>query len=326
MSARVSVVIPVYNVERFLKECVDSVLNQTYSDFEIILVDDGSTDNSGSLCDDYLSQDNRIKVIHRENGGLSAARNTGMDSATGEYIYFLDSDDYIEACTFEHLVNVAESENADMVFFDGYVFYDECYDECEDDGLVDRYNRRRQYSTSRGRQVLYDLLENEEYRTAVPLTFTRTEYLRNNKLRFYEGILHEDELFTFQVFNANGMIAHCHKQLYARRIRPASIMTSSGAERRYISMLTIYNELAEMYRTKKAEGEAATMYLIREAKSVIAKYKLMDKQKQQEHAASYKKFKKSVMSFNGFGDIKLKIKCSGPLMNRYYRAINKYKK
>ena len=322
MSAQVSVVVPVYNVERYLKECVDSVLNQTYSDFEIILVDDGSTDGSGKLCDDYLSVDNRIKVIHRENGGLSAARNTGMDAATGDYIYFLDSDDYIESATFEHLVHTAKTDDADIVFFDGYVYYTDC----EDDGNTYGYTRKKHYQTDTGKTVLEELLINEEYRTAVPLTFYKAHYLQKSNIRFYEGILHEDELFTFQTFNANGTVAHCHEALYARRIRPASIMTASSNERRFTSMLAIYNELAEMYRTKRAEGHAADMYLIRTAKAVIARYKLLSDEQQVQFADSYKEFKKSVMRFKGFGDMKLKIKCSGPIMNKVYRGINKYKK
>ena len=322
MSALVSVVIPVYNVEQYLNECVDSVLDQTYSDYEIILVDDGSTDNSGKLCDDYLSLDNRIKVIHRENGGLSAARNTGMDAATGDYIYFLDSDDYIESVTLERLVHTAKTDDADIVFFDGYVFYTDC----EDDGTSYGYSRHDHYQTDTGRKVLEKLLINEEYRTAVPLTFYNAKYLQKSNLRFYEGILHEDELFTFQTFNANGIVAHCHEELYARRIRLASIMTASSNERRFTSMLVIFNELAEMYRTKRAEGHAADMYLIRTAKAVIARYKLLSDEQQVQFADSYKEFKKSVMRYKGFGDMKLKIKCSGPIMNKIYRGINKYKK
>lgn len=322
MSALVSVVIPVYNVEQYLNECVDSVLDQTYSDYEIILVDDGSTDNSGKLCDDYLSLDNRIKVIHRENGGLSAARNTGMDAATGDYIYFLDSDDYIESVTLERLVHTAKTDDADIVFFDGYVFYTDC----EDDGTSYGYSRHDHYQTDTGRKVLEKLLINEEYRTAVPLTFYNAKYLQKSNLRFYEGILHEDELFTFQTFNADGVVAHCYEELYARRIRPASIMTASSNERRYTSMLTIYHELAEMYRIKRAEGNSAKMYLTRTAKAVIARYKLLSDEQQVQFADSYKEFKKSVMRYKGFGDMKLKIKCSGPIMNKIYRGINKYKK
>lgn len=319
MSSTVSVVIPVYNVEEYLRECVDSVLRQTYSDLEIILVDDGSSDNSGSLCDEYKESDNRIQVIHRENGGLSAARNTGMGAVTGEYIYFLDSDDYIKPETIEDLVAVSEQEKVDIVFFDGYVFYTDC----EDDGSAYLYKRKNRYKTVNGRDQLYLLLVNDEYRTAVPLNFFKSEFLRKNELRFVEGILHEDELFTFQAFNADGIVAHCHEELYARRIRPASIMTASSAEKRYNSMLTIYFELANMYRSKTASGQAADMYLIREAKSVIAKYNMLSEEQQKIYAASFKEFKKSVMSFKGFGDMKLKIKCSGPIMNKYYRGISK---
>lgn len=89
----VSIIVPVYNVEEYLSECVDSVLNQTYSDIEVILVDDGSTDQSGNICDEYAEMDSRIKVIHKKNEGVSAARNTGIETASGERIIFVDSDD-----------------------------------------------------------------------------------------------------------------------------------------------------------------------------------------------------------------------------------------
>lgn len=322
MNHKVSIVIPVYNVEEYLRECIDSVLRQTYSNLEIILVDDGSTDNSGTICEEYKKTDSRIKAIHRENGGLSAARNTGMEAATGEYIYFLDSDDYIVDVTIERLISTAQAEKADMVFFDGYVFYTDC----EDDGSANKYRRSRIYKTQHGRNLLAELLMNDEYRTAVPLSFMKRGYLRDNKICFYEGILHEDELFTFLVFNADGIVAHCHEELYARRIRPASIMTASSADKRYYSMLTVYFQLAEMYRDNKANGQAADMYLIREAKSVIAKYHLLSEKQREQYVDSFKAFKKSVMRFKGFGDIKLKIKCSGSIMNMYYRGVNKLKK
>lgn len=100
----ISVIVPVYNVEKYLNRCVDSIINQTYTDLEIILVDDGSTDSSGSICDEYAKKDERIKVIHKENGGLSDARNTGVASATGDYVSFIDSDDYIEPDMMELLI------------------------------------------------------------------------------------------------------------------------------------------------------------------------------------------------------------------------------
>lgn len=315
----VSVIIPVYNVEKYLEECVDSVLAQTYTDWEAILVDDGATDSSGRMCDAYAAKDPRIRVIHRENGGLSAARNTGLKAARGEYVYFLDSDDYIEPDTLALLLKTAEREQADVVFFDGYVFFDEC----EEDGCVSRYLRKVPYTPKNGRKMLPELLEKGEYRTAVPLMLFRKGYLLENELWFAEGIIHEDELFTFLVYNADGRVAHCHRQLYARRVRPASIMTSSGALRRWESMLKIYYVLSDMYRSGAASGEAASMYLIRTAKSVLGKYNLLSEADRENMVKQHRAFQKDVMSHKGFGDMKLKIKCSGKLGNLWYRAQNK---
>lgn len=110
-----SVIIPVYNVEEYVGRCVDSVLNQTYKNLEVLLVDDGSKDSSGAICDTYPEKDPRVKVIHKENGGLSSARNTGMDIASGEYITFLDSDDWIEPDGYEHLMELMQRYQVKLV-------------------------------------------------------------------------------------------------------------------------------------------------------------------------------------------------------------------
>ena len=111
----ISVIVPVYNIEKYIARCIESLMNQTYKDLEIILVDDGSTNSAGEICDAYAQKDNRIKVIHRENGGLSAARNTGIDIATGEYISFIDGDDWIEDTMYEEMVQLAKEQLADLV-------------------------------------------------------------------------------------------------------------------------------------------------------------------------------------------------------------------
>lgn len=113
---KVSVIVPVYNVEKYLNKCLDSIINQTYKNIEIILVDDGSTDNSGIICDKYSQTDNRIKVIHKKNGGLSDARNTGIKNATGKILSFIDSDDYIEKNMIENLAKELISYDCDIVF------------------------------------------------------------------------------------------------------------------------------------------------------------------------------------------------------------------
>ena len=111
---KVSVIVPVYNTEQYLKECVDSLLKQTLTDLEIILIDDGSPDNSAYICDEYAKLDSRVKVIHKENGGLSSARNAALDICKGEYIGFVDSDDFVEPTMFEELYNSAINYNSDI--------------------------------------------------------------------------------------------------------------------------------------------------------------------------------------------------------------------
>lgn len=111
---KISVIIPVYNSEKFLDACIDSIVKQTYQNFEIILVDDGSTDDSPSLCDQYAAQDKRIKVIHQDNQGVSAARNNGLDLATGDLVSFIDSDDTLDEDMYELLVKLFEENSADI--------------------------------------------------------------------------------------------------------------------------------------------------------------------------------------------------------------------
>ena len=111
---KVSIVIPVYNVEKYLARCIQSVINQTYENIEIILVDDGSMDSSGKLCDTYKMKDNRIKVIHQRNLGVSAARNVGLDLAEGDSITFIDADDYVAENYIETLVNLMKKEKAEI--------------------------------------------------------------------------------------------------------------------------------------------------------------------------------------------------------------------
>ena len=120
----VSVIIPVYNVEKYMRRCIDSIINQTYTNLEIILVDDGASDRSGKICDEYAQMDHRIKVLHKENGGLASARNAGIQIATGEYISYVDSDDWVETEFIEVLLKGCQDNNAKM----SICRYRECFD------------------------------------------------------------------------------------------------------------------------------------------------------------------------------------------------------
>ena len=119
----ISVIVPVYNVEKYLERCIDSILKQTYSDLEILLIDDGSSDKSGKICDEYAKKDNRIKVIHKKNGGISDVRNVGIENAKGDYIGFVDSDDYIADDMFETLYKLSNENNADISIVSFYEMY-----------------------------------------------------------------------------------------------------------------------------------------------------------------------------------------------------------
>lgn len=240
----VSIIVPVYNVEAYIQECVCSVLEQGYRKIELILVDDGSKDNSGQICDKYAEEDERIKVIHQKNGGLSVARNTGLSQAQGKYVYFLDSDDYIEKGTIEILVDLAERTNSDVVFFDAKI---------KNENKSNKYNenfytRQGEYSNpTKGSEAFYKLNENNEFFTAVPLLFIRREVLEKDKLAFYEDILHEDELFTFNLFMCSDKVVHLPMSLYNRRVREESIMTSKVKAKNYTSLFVIFNQILNMY-------------------------------------------------------------------------------
>ena len=121
---KVSVIVPVYNAEKYFQECVDSILRQTLADLELILVDDGSTDSSPALCDRYAEQDLRVRVIHQANAGLSAARNRGIEVATGEWIAFVDSDDFIDANMYRTMIIAAEAKGAQLAVCTGYYYSD----------------------------------------------------------------------------------------------------------------------------------------------------------------------------------------------------------
>lgn len=302
----VSIVIPVYQVEKYLCEAVDSAIAACKffdeTKCEIILVDDGSTDDCGHICDEYHAAYGMIRVIHQSNAGLSAARNTGYAAARGTFIYFLDSDDYILPETINATVSMAIKENADIVFFDAFSFYTDC----EPGEHPYSYSRRKRYATKNGKSILREQLFMDEYRTAVPLMLFRKDYLDRNHLQFQPGLLHEDELFTGLVYLMDGRVCHCHKQLYARRIRPSSIMTATSAKRDYESYFTVFYSLFSMLNSNEITGRIARRYAARSAWTVYVKYHHLPEEIKEEKAYEYKEFKQLLSRKRYFGDLKLK--------------------
>jgi glycosyltransferase involved in cell wall biosynthesis len=222
-----SIIIPVYNVERYLEECLDSAVGQTLQDIEIICVNDGSTDGSRAILERYAHTDPRIIIVDKQNGGLSSARNAGLDVANGEYVIFLDSDDFQESELLELCCEKAEESSLDIVFFDAQSFF-----ESDDlrknfavyDGL---YIRKGEYDDTYDGLSLFDKLRaHGDYREHACLSLYRKSFLKEKSLRFVGGIIHEDDVFTFSALLEASRIQHIPRALYHRRVRDDSIITS----------------------------------------------------------------------------------------------------
>ena len=221
----VSVIIPVYNVSQYLNECLDSVINQTYSNLEIIVVDDGSTDNSGAICDLYAQRDSRMHIIHKRNGGQGSARNVGIDIATGKYVIFLDSDDYWDLNTIERLCGIAEANELTLLNFSAETFVE---DGVIDNGLLQYKHNYLNKDVDNGVESLKKALDLHEYYTSVCLRFYKLQFIKDNKFRFDEGIIHEDESFAFLSYITADRVLCTSETFYKRRYHSNSTMTSKS--------------------------------------------------------------------------------------------------
>lgn len=225
-AVNVSVIVPVYNVQDYLAKCIDSVLSQTYEDFELILVNDGSKDSSPEICDGYLQKDARIKVIHKENGGLSSARNAGLDVAKGKYIYFLDSDDYIEPMLLEKTITVMEQQQCDWVAF-GMIKEDTLGNHIENIAFKP-IQLKITTEEERMRFLLKYLLNYRMGWEACSHLF-RGDIIRENNLRFVSErtVFAEDMLFSFTYWLYAGSCAVIQDCLYHYIQRTDSLMGKS---------------------------------------------------------------------------------------------------
>ena len=206
----VSIIVPVYNCEKLLDRCVRSVLEQTYQDLELILVNDGSTDGTAALCDAWASKDSRVKVLHQENAGVSAARNAGLDMAAGEYIGFVDADDYIDEATYE--TALAAMDGCDLVMWDAVTVWDDGREEADTIDLADgRVLTKKDWSP-----VLLRSMAGAVWRCLY-----RSELLAD--IRFAVGIkLSEDRLFNLQAMGKATAVGYVKKGMYRRVVRPGS--------------------------------------------------------------------------------------------------------
>lgn len=253
-----SVIVPVYKAEKYIHKCIDSVLKQTFSDFELLLVDDGSPDSCGIICDDYARRDKRIKVIHKKNGGVSEARNTGLDHAEGDYIVFIDPDDWVEPDMFQSTIDFCKNNKTDIV----------CFEVCEIRNRKQRVHYRFDTdmifeAKDALEKILIDVIDNSPCNKVYI-----KEAWRN--VRFPVGRRFEDVATIYKTFfNAEriGYIKHCYYNYLKHE--GSAIALSFDAQRRYECFLGYKERYEFSQQFCKAAEEKCKMFAVKAAISVI---------------------------------------------------------
>lgn len=260
---KVSVIVPVYNVESYLEDCLNSLINQSTKELEIICVNDGSTDASLDIVMRYAQNNPNFIVLNQVNSGLSAARNSGLRYATGTYVHFLDSDDFMDLNAYEQLLNKAEQHDLDLLFFDGksyyedenlrreFPWYEHGYEsKSAGDGIVD------------GETYFINAVLEADYRISACMYLVRRQFLEENQIRFLEGIVHEDNYFTYVCTLLSAKTSHLTAPLYGRRVVRGSITIRDKKFRHAYGYFRSYLELrAFMARTSLSSGLADIMSL-----------------------------------------------------------------
>ena len=237
----ITIVVPVYNVEDYINRCVDSILCQTYKNMEIILVDDGSTDSSKSICDAYLDLDKRIKVIHKLNGGLSDARNVGLEASNGEYIIFIDSDDYIEKNMIERLHHLALTNNADISICN--------LCDCYETGVKNIQNEKKVMVYS-DVEALKQAFIGEYYGMSICTKMIKRSIIADH--RFIKGKTSEDVFFTPILLLKSKKVVYTTETLYNYWHRSGSITTSPYSPSA-MDVITGYKQNVELVKKECPE-------------------------------------------------------------------------
>ena len=264
---KISVIIPVYNVEKYLKECLDSVINQSFEDMEIICVNDGSSDSSPEILDEYQKTDSRIKIITQENRGAAAARNIGLDNATGKYIYFMDGDDYLDLDALERLYEISNERNLDLLIFKMANFD-------ERTGKEDYSYSDMPFLLNIGKDVFNyeDFNDNLlNFDVSVCTKFFKRELIEDK--RFPEGLIFEDNSFNIDYLLDAERISFLDECLYHRRIRDSSVMTR--ASKQSSDLIEIYDIIYAKFRDKGLYPEFKEKLFMRKTDAIYYRYTLL---------------------------------------------------
>ena len=229
MNNLVSVIVPVYKVEKYLEKCVDSIINQTYKNLEIILVDDGSPDNCPKMCDLYAKEDKRVKVIHKQNGGLSDARNAGLDIMTGNFVCFVDSDDWVEKNYVEEMLNIQQKTNADVVACGINLVNEET-------GEISIFKCSKENVIYEDNKILRKYFKKNEIISGVAWNKLYKKYIFEH-LRYPKGRIYEDNAIILQILHKCKKLVVIKDRLYNYLKRRNSIMLTGMTEQKLKSMI-----------------------------------------------------------------------------------------
>lgn len=236
---KISIIIPVYNVSKYLETCLESVINQSYQDLEILLIDDGSTDNSGKICEVYSEKFANVYTYHKKNGGLSDARNFGLTKCTGSYIYFLDSDDWIRGNTIEILYNLMKEYKADIS--------ESQYEKVLDENHKYTYDEKIKINVYTGLEASYNLRSYKENQVVSWNKLYKKELFDNIKFPF--GKYHEDEFTTYKLLLICNKVVVTNQKLYFYRQTPNSIINKEYSMKR-LDIFEAYEESINFYKDR----------------------------------------------------------------------------
>ena len=234
MTPLISIIVPCYKVEKYLPKCIDSIINQSYKNLEIFLVDDGSPDNTGQICDDYAVKDNRVKVIHKTNGGLSDARNAAINAAIGDYILFIDSDDIVAENHVEHLYNMIRKTNSDIAIDIIQPFYE------GSEPIIDTL-QGKQEAVYNADEILKKMFYQKELDTSAYVKLFKSNLFKD--IRFPKGWLYEDLATIYRLIQRSKKIVFSNYKSYYYLIRNNSIEGKPFHPQKFESCINVINQL-----------------------------------------------------------------------------------
>lgn len=263
---KVSVIIPIYNTEAYLTDSLDSICKQSLQDIEIILINDGSTDNSRNIIEEYAKNDRRIKHFTQTNQGQGVARNHGLQFATGKYIYFMDSDDMLEIEALEHCYETCELNKLDFVFFDAETIVE--YDTLN----TYNYDRKKYFNENKlwnGLDLLKCELGNDIFSVSPCLFFSNFSFLKKVFSGFPSGIIHEDQAFAMQIKLNAKRVCYIACPYFKRRIRAFSTTTSPFSMRNIEGYTTVFNLIYNWGQQREEWQSIINLYLVKTINSVV---------------------------------------------------------